>query len=72
MANAVSGVSHVQQAALAEAQVQAPKPAAKAPAAPKDTVNISAAGQQAAHRAQGVAKSTQPSGQSHQAPAKKK
>jgi hypothetical protein len=71
MANVVSGVCHVQQAAQVEAQVQAPKPAAKAPAAPKDTVQISAAGQEAAHQAQAVAKSTQPSGQQHQAKAKK-
>ncbi|MGA8222907.1 MAG: hypothetical protein WB780_14745 [Candidatus Acidiferrales bacterium] len=71
MANAVSGVSNVQQAAPVEAQAQAAKPAPKATAAPKDTVTISAAGQQAAHQAQAVSKSTQTAGQQNKSQAKK-
>jgi hypothetical protein len=72
MANPVSGVSNVQQAAPVEPSVPLAKPAAKATAAPKDTVTISAAGQQAAHQAQAVSKSTQPAGQQNQPQAKKK
>jgi hypothetical protein len=72
MANPVSGVSNVQQVAPVEAQAQAAKPPAKATAAPKDSVTISAAGQQAAHQAQAVSKSAQPSGQQSQSQARKK
>jgi len=71
MANAVGGVSKIQQVAQTESQVQAPKPAAKATAAPKDTVTISAAGQQAAHQAQAVSKNTQPAAAKNQPHAKK-
>jgi hypothetical protein len=71
MANAVSGVSNVQQANQPEVSALPPKPAAKSTAAPKDTVNISAAGQQASHQAQAVSNSTQPAA-SHNKPQAKK
>lgn len=64
MANPVNGVSSLQQATqvAAQNQAQAAKPAPKAAtAAPKDTVNISAAGK-AANQAQTAAKPQQASG----------
>jgi hypothetical protein len=70
MANPVSGVSGVQQAAQAEAPPPAAKPPAKSNAAPQDTVTISAAGK-AASQTQPVAGSQQSSGQSYKEQAKK-
>jgi hypothetical protein len=64
MANSVSTVASVQQAAqvsAAQQQAQAPKPAAKQVANPQDTVAISPAGK-AASQAQAVQQSAKPSG----------